>query len=332
MPTTSTIDLSKLPAPPVVEVIDYEQILAANMAEAQELLGDDYDLTDEADPAVAVIQAFSYREANVLRPRVNDAAKAVMIAYAGEGDLENLGALMDVARQVVTPADPDTGADAVMEDIEKYRQRILLAPQGFSVAGPAGAYLFHALSASSDVLDVSVDAPDPDDIQTAVITLLQDHGVDASVITAMQAMLDAANWPGTVIVSVLSRTGDGTAPQTTLDAVNATLNSEDVRPLTDFVKVQSAQMVPYAIDATLTFYAGPDRSVVMAAARAALDAYVAESRLLDRDITRAGIIAALKQANVQDVDLRSPPTNVAVNVFQAGNCTGINLVDGGVAE
>lgn len=331
MATTSTIDLSKLPAPPVVETLDYEAILAENIAKAQELLGDDYDLTDEADPVVAVIEAFAYREL-ILRQRVNDAAKAVMIAYAGEGDLENLGALMDVPRQVITPADEDTGADAVMEDIEVYRRRILMAPAGFSVAGPAGAYLFHALSASSDVLDVSVDAPDPDDIKTAVITLLVDHSVDASVIAAMQAMLDAANWPGTVIVTVLSRTGNGAAPQATLDAVSTKLNSDSIRPLTDYVITQSAEIVDFSVDATVYCYDGPDRALLLAMGREQLDAYIEESKRLDRDITPSGINKALRPDGVQNVVIRQPPGPVPISIFQAPHCIAINIVDGGVAE
>jgi phage-related baseplate assembly protein len=42
-----------------------------------------------------------------------------------------------------------------MEADEDLRQRIVLAPESFSVAGPELAYVFHARSAHPDVLDAS---------------------------------------------------------------------------------------------------------------------------------------------------------------------------------
>src|SRR3546814_9711108 len=44
---------------------------------------------------------------------------------------------------------------AVMESDSDLRRRLVLAPEGYSVAGPEGAYIFHALSAHPDVLDAS---------------------------------------------------------------------------------------------------------------------------------------------------------------------------------
>lgn len=329
MATSTTIDLSQLPVPPVVEALDYETVLADLVTLAMDLVS--FNPAREGDPIYKLLKALAYRELLQIQ-RVNEAAKAVMVAYATKGDLDQLGALFGVARLTITPADPATGTPAVKEEDDDYRRRIVLAPQGYSVAGPEGAYIYHALSASSDVLDASASAPQPDDIKAAVIALLQAHGVDASVISAMQAMLDAATWPGTVEVSVLSRTGDGSAPQATLDAVSAVLTSDTVRPLTDYVTVKSADIVPFAVDATLTFFSGPDRAVVLATAQDQLNAYLAASLLLGRDITRALIIKALTPEGVQNVILRSPPEDVAISDSQAGHCTGTTLVDGGVVE
>ena len=230
-----------------------------------------FDATVESDPVVKLIQLFCYREM-VLRQRVNDAARAVMVAYAKGADLDALAALFRVERFIITPADPDTATPAVLETDDDLRRRMVLAPEGYSVAGPEGAYIYHALSASADVLDASATSPSP----------------------------------GVVVVSVLSRSGDGTAPQATLDAVTAKLTDQGIRPLTDFVTVQSAAVVAFNVVATLYFFSGPDRSVVMAAAQARLDDYLANARRLGRDITRAGIIAALSPEGVQNVILQSP--------------------------
>lgn len=158
---------------------------------------------------------------------------------------------------------------------------MVLAPEGFSVAGPEGAYIFHALSADPDILDASATSPEPS------------H----------------------VLVSILSRSGNGQASAQLVAKVSAYLTAEERRPLTDFVTVQSAQIVNYAIEATLTTFSGPDGSVVLAAARKSLDAYIAASHRMGRDITRSGIFAALHVEGVQNVAL--PPASIVISSTQA---------------
>lgn len=324
------VDLSRLPASDIIEALDYDSLFASNLAQFQ-VYFPSFDATVESDPVFKIIELFTYREL-ILRQRVNDTAKAVMVAFAKGNDLDQLAALFEVERYVLTPADPVTGADAVLESDDDFRRRLVLAPEGYSVAGPEGAYIYHALEASSDVLDASAYSPASDDIKAKVLALLASHNVGADVTSAMQAMLDAAVWPGTVITTVLSRTGDGTAPQATLNAVAAKVSADTTRPLTDHVTVQSARIIPFEIVAALTFFAGPDSGIVLSAARAQLDAYLATSLKLGRDITRAGIIAALCPEGVQNVDLLSPPADIVIDRQQAGHCTGITITDGGVGE
>ncbi|QCI92892.1 baseplate J/gp47 family protein [Novosphingobium sp. EMRT-2] len=294
------VDLSRLPAPSVVEELDFETILAANLAwftTAIEAEGGSFDATVKSDPVVLAIHLFSYREM-ILRQRSNDVARAVMVAYAEDADLDNLGALFGVERFIITPADPLTGTDDVLESDDDFRRRIVLAPEGYSVAGPEGAYIFHALSADADVIDASATSPDP----------------------------------GEVVVTVLSRSGDGTPAPAVLAAVEARLTDDNVRPMTDHVTVQAADIVDYAVEATLTFFAGPDRAIVLALAQSRLATYQANARRLGRDVTRAGIIAALCPEGVQNVELASPPADIPITRQQAGNCTGVTITDGGVGE
>lgn len=289
------VDLSRLPAPDVVEALDFETIYAEAVTQFQGLFPD-FDATVESDPVVKLIQLFCYREI-ILRQRVNDAARAVMVAYAKGADLDALAALFRVERFILTPADPYNNIPAVYETDDDLRRRMVLAPEGYSVAGPEGAYIYHALSANSDVLDASATSPSP----------------------------------GVVVVSVLSRTGNGAAPQATLDAVAAKMN-DGIRPLTDFVTVQSAAIFAFDIDATMYFFSGPDRSVVMAAAQARLADHLATARKLGRDITRAGIIAALHAEGVQNVVLNNPGADVVLTRQQAQYCNSITIHDAGVAE
>ena len=70
---------------------------------------------------------------------IEAAVRGVLIAYAGGPDLDNLAALLGVPRQEIAPANSQTNTPAVLEDDTALRRRVLLAPDSFSVAGPASA-------------------------------------------------------------------------------------------------------------------------------------------------------------------------------------------------
>lgn len=72
--------------------------------------------------------------------------------------------------------------------------------------------------------------------------------------------------------------------------------------------------------------------MVLAAAQAALDDYLAVSRRLGRSVTRAGVIAALFANGVQNVELAEPAADLEPTALQVAICTGITLADGGTAS
>lgn len=292
----TSVDLSSLPAPDVVEALDFEAIFAAMLADLR-ARDSSFDALVESDPAYAILQVAAYRELN-LRQRVNDAARANMLASATGADLDHLAALLGVTRLQLTEGDPANGIDPTYESDTDLRRRCTLAPEGYSVAGPEGAYIYHALSADADVLDASATSPSA----------------------------------GVVIVSVLSRQGDGTAAADLLTAVETVLTADNVRPLTDAVTVQSATILPYTVEATIYTYAGPDSAVVLQASRDRLDAYIAESHRIGRDITMSGLYSVLHSEGVQRVELTAPTADIVVDRTQAAYCTDIIIVSGGVDE
>src|SRR5690606_37831100 len=149
-------DLSALPEPQVVELLDYEQILAERKAYALSLWPADQQaeiaarLALESEPLTKLIEENAYREL-LWRRRVNEPALATLLAKAREADLDQIGANYNVARLVITPATSDTAA--VKEGDDAYRERIQMAFEGLSVAGPRNAYIFHARSAAGLVAD-----------------------------------------------------------------------------------------------------------------------------------------------------------------------------------
>lgn len=283
------IDLTKLPLPDVIESLDYESILAELMASLQ-ALDPDYSV-EPHDPAYKVLEACAYREL-LLRQRINQAAQAVMLPYATGTDLDNLAAFYGVERLLESAGDPDAipPIEPTYESDERLRTRVLLAFDQYSTAGAGDTYRFYALSASADVKDVDIQSPTPGQVQ----------------------------------VTVLSTQGNGEPDPSLVAAVDAVLNDEKVRPLTDEVMVQAATVVNYSIEATLHLYPGPVGSVILAAAQSALESLVASNHKLGYNLHASAVYAALQVEGVQRVELTGF-NDLIVDPHQAAYCTGITL-------
>lgn len=260
------IDLSKLAAPDVIEKLDYETVLAAlrdDLVERFPAIEGVIDL--ESEPARKLLEVFAYRELG-LRARVNDAARAVMLAFSTGNDLDHLGALYSVER-----------LDGESDD--RFRRRVQLAPEAFATTGPRGAYVFHALSYSTAIRDVTVER----------------------------------TRPGMVRVSIMM---EGDQPRPTADVVEGIrrkLNEEEVRPLTDVVRVVPCQVYETPIDIRLTLFNGPDGTSVRAAALSKLNALIERLRYLGHDLKRSAINAAVFVDGVQDVVIVSPATDLEID-------------------
>lgn len=293
--TFTAVDLSRLAAPEVVEAIDFEVILAAMLRDLQER-DPAFSALVESDPAYKILEVAAYRE-TLIRQRVNEAAQAVMLAYATGADLDQIAANYSVQRLVIDPGDPDAvpPVEPTLESDDDLRRRVQLAPEGYTVAGSQGAYVFHALSADANVKDA----------QAVSLT------------------------PGNVTVYVLSRDGNGTATVDLTDLVGAALNSERIRPMTDSVTVQAATVLDYALDAALTVYPGPDAEIVRASAEAAAIAHVEAQHRLGYDVTLSGLYAALHQPGVQNVAITSPSGDIVRGAGEAAFCTGVTVTVAG---
>lgn len=297
-----TIDLSQLPSPQIIELLDFETILvdvkavmiAAFPADQQASVAAALSL--ESEPLNVIAQAMAYREL-LLRRRINEGAAACMLSHAEGTDLDNLAANLDTERLTITP-ETDT-SDAVMESDEALRLRAQSAFEGMSVAGPSAAYEYFARSASGKVADARATSPAPAE----------------------------------VVIAVLSTDGDGTASPELLAAVMAAVNDEEVRPLGDRVTVRSADIVGYSIDAELFLYPGPESEPIINAAMASLRGFLADNdKKIGRDVARSAISASLHVQGVQRVVLRSPATDLQISDTQAARNIGYAVENGGTDE
>lgn len=167
------------------------------------------------------------------------------------------------------------------ENDENYRERIHIAPESFSTAGPRGAYDYYARSAHNDICDVAVVGPP--DIE-----------------------------PGYVKIYPLM-TGGILPTDEILSAVLETCNADDIRPLTDCVSVHAPETVNYSLN--VTYYIDRAKATQSAELQAAIEASVHDwatwqRSKLGRDINPSELNHRMIAAGAKRTEITSPAFTV----------------------
>lgn len=289
----SGLDLSALPAPEVLEPLDFEDTYEEGLAVFRGSMGENWTATLESDPVTKVLEVGAYIKLGN-RARVNDAAKALLLAHAIGSDLDQIGANYNLKRLVIQAEDrlAVPPVPEIKEKDDPFRERIQLAFEGLTTAGPRNSYIFHARNASGLVMDATAESPSP----------------------------------CAVTVTVLSSEGEGVASPELLATVAAGLNDENVRPLTDFVTVQSAEIIHYRIDAILHMNsAGPEGDASLAEATKRLAAWINPRKRLGVEVARSAVDAQVHVAGVARVELPGW-VDLAPTKAQAAYCTDYSVV------
>lgn len=291
-----TLNTALLPVPDALEDVDQETILAERMADFQERAdqaGFPYDVGGlEFDPIKIDQEAHAHREA-LMRSRVNSAVRAVLPAYAQGADLDAIVARANVERLVIVPADPTSGAEAIKESDQSLLTRYL-ASYSIPAAGSYDGYIYWALTAYPAARDINVIGPGI-------------HGV-----------------PGRAAVYLLGE--DGTAVTNEIvDQVRTVLSQDHIKPLTDNLVVQAAEIIPYQIELDILVPRGPAPATVAAAVKAAV-----EKAALARFAIGAKVYANLLEGaayvgNVLRVRGVTPTADIVPGPSQAAYCTNVTI-------
>lgn len=268
------IDLTKLPPPELVPVSYQDALTGLKQAIIEIDPTLEPVLAIESDPINKLIEAFAYL-LTLTAQQTNDAMRQTMLAYATGANLEHLGALFDVIR-------------LEGEDDTRLRYRIQSSLEGYSTAGAADAYRYHAMTADARVKDVSVFSTEPGLVN---VRILPQASFDSDIITI----------------------------------VESALNAEQVRPITDTVDVAFATVIPYQISATLNIINGPDSALVKLAAEQKLSDYLEAIKTIGNTIRLSAIYAALHVEGVSFVTLTSPMADITTSRDSVAICTSINL-------
>lgn len=245
------------------------------------------------------------------------AATCTAAGTGGNGYVAGQVSVLAVSNGLISSV-TNTGTTAdgtAAEQDDAYRERIQLAPNQFSTAGPSGAYEYFARSASTAVIDAQVSSPAPGSVSVVIL---------AGPITVQPAPTPNST---------------GIASSGLLSTVSTALSAKTVRPLCDTVTVAAVTEVDYTVTATVTLYADADQTSTEAAANAAaVDLALELVSRIQRDLVPSQWQTALSVAGVYEVTVAlaasvvgggsiSPQGDgrILLSGGQWANCTAINL-------
>lgn len=257
-------------------------------------------------PAGTRVRSGDGRVAFATSKMVEIAAGSLSVEVAASAETAGTAGNGYISGQITSILDPLPGVSAANTSVsyggqagetdDRLRARIQQAPESFSVAGPVGAYRWHAVSAHQSIIDAAVLSPRPGLVRVHILT---DTGL-----------------PGSEM----------------LDLVAEVVSDDKVRPLTDKVEVAAPVRVAYQLVATVTLYRTADPASTMAAVQAAAETYAAERRAgLGRDLVPSQFISALSVAGVYRVELAQPAWQ-ELGPEEWADCTAISLTVAGPVD
>jgi phage-related baseplate assembly protein len=186
-----------------------------------------------------------------------------------------------------------TSGGADIENDENFYQRIRLAPDSFSVAGPEGAYIFWSRTANQSIIDVSV------------YSLEEEPGR-----VYVRPLLSGGTLPGSEVIG----------------QVEDVLSADDIRPLTDEVIVAAPVAANYTIniDYWISSESVTEVSNIQSKVLAAVEEYrVWQRTKIGRDINPDELIQRVKNAGAKRIVVTTPVFTVldATQVAQETSVT-----------
>lgn len=186
-----------------------------------------------------------------------------------------IGILVDMLPYIKSVSNTEiTSGGADIESDENLAERIYLAPSGYSVAGPDDAYEYHTMAYNQDIIDVKVSSPAPTEVEIRFLI------------------------------------GEGEIPTgTVIKGLEEYLQDNNIRPLTDKVKVLAPEQEQFSI--SISYYINRSDSAkansIQSAVNAAIDDYVRwQTYSIGRDINPSELTKRVVEAGAKRVEVTSP--------------------------
>ena len=196
----------------------------------------------------------------------------------------------------------ETNGGTDTESDEAFRERIQIAPESFSTAGPVKAYEYFARSADTDIIDVAVIGP-------------------------------PVTQPGHVNIYPLM-TGGTLPSQEVIDRVYETCSTDNVRPDTDYLTVLSPETVNYSLNVHywIDEQDSAGSSYIQALTEQAVNDWILwQRKSLGRDINPSELVAGIVNAGAKRCEVISPEFT-ALEKWQVAVCANQNVVYEGLEK
>ena len=275
-------------------------------------------LDNESELLTLALEAFCVR-LQIHERKYNARIKQMLAWWATGSNLDARLADMGLERQLLDPGDPAAfpPVPPVYESDDDARLRYYLAPH----APAAGSRMQYR----REVFTLGERPAVKVDIASAgVVTVTYTFSPDG-----FAAQVKDGNGrrtaPGEVRVTVLAREGDGTPSAELLQGVRQHFARPDVRPETDLVTVQGAQIKNYKIRVVAKINAGPDSGLTKVAAQQQLQAYADACHRLEGRVDPSWIDYTLHSAGAVQLQILEPLAPIVTSAFQAPYCTGVEV-------
>lgn len=210
-----------------------------------------------------------------------------------------INTLVDPIAYVNAVENTDTsegGSDT--ESDSSLAERTFLSPEGFSVAGPAGAYDFFTRQFSAAVIDTDISTP-------------------SAGVVSERVLLTGGTLPNEAFLTDLQ----------------AYMSDRNRRPLTDNFSVSAPNTVSY--DIALTYYIDPEDAgnaqSIDAAVNAAVQSYILwQKSKLGRDIVPDELTSRIRAAGAKRSVITSPVFTAVAETAVAVASANVTVNDGGV--
>ncbi|MGE7959425.1 baseplate J/gp47 family protein [Pseudomonas sp. NPDC089530] len=318
---------NQLAEPAIVTVEAFEDLLAEFKSFVVEYVGArspdsaaklKVSLENESELLSMALEAFCVRLQTHER-KYNARIKQMLAWWATGSNLDARLADMGLERQLLDPGDPAAfpPVPAIYESDDDARLRYYLAPHA-PAAGSRMQYRREVFTLGERPT-VKVDSTD-----AGVVTVTYTFAPDG-----FAAQVKDGNGrrtaPGEVQVTVLSRHGDGTPSADLLDGVRRHFSRPDVKPETDQVTVQAAEIKPYKIRVVAKIHPGPDSGLTRIATEQQLQAYANSCHRLEGRVDPSWIDYTLHTAGAVQLEILEPLQPIVTTAFQAPYCTGVEV-------
>jgi phage-related baseplate assembly protein len=303
MSRLSVINLAELKRMIVLESIDAENILNARMQRFKSLWltydppnAAQYDVGDlEFDP-IKITQENSTFFELALRDRVNQAARAVTLAYAVGSDLDAIASRYPGG----VPRLPD-------ERDDRYRRRVWLSPNVLSPHGTAESYVFWALTADPTLHDAS--ATTTEGTGKVYVTIMAESGSVADIV--WERTNDRLT--GEFIQTRAEPVFNPTPTLQQIVDVRKYILDEARRGLTDEIHTYGPKITTINYKCRIWLFPNVSVDIAITAIEQALAELVEKQRWIGYDHSRMEIDAALAQVGVHHAIIDEPVKDVMVD-------------------